>query len=411
MDKSPVPDGGGDGGNGVGLPPHSSRYPASGSPTASSSSQPPSDSDHFGHPAPSEGRLFSHDVSRMPDFPPRNPGHRRAHSEILSLPDDISFDSDLGVVGSHDGPSLSDEAEEDLVSMYMDGEKFGSVAATAGLSNGESSRSALSPVQAPPQGEIVASGSSEKLRIRHQHSQSLDGSTAIKSELLMSGGEGPSTAEAKKAMSAAKLAELALVDPKRAKRILANRQSAARSKERKMRYIAELERQVHTFQTEATTLSAQLTMLQRDNNGLTAENSELKLRLQTMEQQVHLQDALNEALREEVQHLKLATGQMLPNGGPMMNLVSSPLGANHQFYHHNQAMQSLLAAHQLQRLHIQAQHPQQLPSHQNQQQRQLQQHPAQLLHQHPAQLLQQQQQQLLLPHLPGSDSSSNHLQT
>ena len=29
---------------------------------------------------------------------------------------------------------------------------------------------------------------------------------------------------------------------------------------------------------------------QRDTNGLTAENSELKLRLQTTEQQVHLQD-------------------------------------------------------------------------------------------------------------------------
>lgn len=45
-------------------------------------------------------------------------------------------------------------------------------------------------------------------------------------------------------------------------RILANRQSAARSKERKMRYIAELERKVQTLQTEATTLSAQLSMLQ-----------------------------------------------------------------------------------------------------------------------------------------------------
>lgn len=45
-------------------------------------------------------------------------------------------------------------------------------------------------------------------------------------------------------------------------RIWANRQSAARSKERKMRYIAELERKVQTLQTEATTLSAQLTLLQ-----------------------------------------------------------------------------------------------------------------------------------------------------
>lgn len=32
---------------------------------------------------------------------------------------------------------------------------------------------------------------------------------------------------------------------------------------------------------------------QRDTNGLNAENSELKLRLQTMEQQVHLQDGTN----------------------------------------------------------------------------------------------------------------------
>jgi len=45
-------------------------------------------------------------------------------------------------------------------------------------------------------------------------------------------------------------------------RILANRQSAARSKERKIRYTSELDRKVQTLQTEATNLSAQLTMLQ-----------------------------------------------------------------------------------------------------------------------------------------------------
>lgn len=45
-------------------------------------------------------------------------------------------------------------------------------------------------------------------------------------------------------------------------RILANRQSAARSKERKIRYTNELERKVQTLQSEATTLSAQVTMLQ-----------------------------------------------------------------------------------------------------------------------------------------------------
>lgn len=89
-----------------------------------------------------------------------------------------------------------------------------------------------------------------------------------------------------------------------------------------MRYIAELERKVQTLQTEATSLSAQLTLLQvwrpnsildydicckfivlilfsfhpcvqRDTNGLSVENNELKLRVQTMEQQVHLQDGEN----------------------------------------------------------------------------------------------------------------------
>ncbi|PON45745.1 Basic-leucine zipper transcription factor [Trema orientale] len=94
-------------------------------------------------------------------------------------------------------------------------------------------------------------------------------------------------------------------------RILANRQSAARSKERKARYITELERKVQTLQTEATTLSAQLTLFQRDTTGLSSENSELKLRLQAMEQQAHLRDALNEALKKEVERLKMATGEML----------------------------------------------------------------------------------------------------
>ncbi|MBA0827907.1 hypothetical protein Goarm_012648, partial [Gossypium armourianum] len=75
--------------------------------------------------------------------------------------------------------------------------------------------------------------------------------------------------------------------------ILANRQSAARSKERKIRYTNELEKKVQTLQTEATNLSAQVTMLQRDTTGLTTENKELKLRLQAMEQQAQLRDGMH----------------------------------------------------------------------------------------------------------------------
>jgi hypothetical protein len=56
----------------------------------------------------------------------------------------------------------------------------------------------------------------------HEHSQSMDESVSIKAEELVGvpGTEGMSPAEAKKALSAAKQAELDLVDPKRAKRFL-----------------------------------------------------------------------------------------------------------------------------------------------------------------------------------------------
>ncbi|KAF3330887.1 putative transcription factor PosF21 [Carex littledalei] len=295
----------------------------------------------------SGGHDISHDISRMPERPPpRSGAHRRAHSEILSLPDDITFDSDLGLMGV-EGPSFSDETEEDLFSMFMDMDKM------------ESN-------QVDRNEGLDLAGSGDRPRARHHHSQSMDGSSSssIKAEMLVS--EGQSSLEAKKAMSAAKLAELALVDPKRAKRIWANRQSAARSKERKMRYIAELERKVQTLQTEATTLSAQLTMLQRDTTGLTSENSELKLRLQSMEQQVRLQDALNDTLRDEIQRLKIATGQAVSNGGKMNFGPSSFVSSPQNSYRQNQ-MQSLLAAHQLQQLQIHS-HNQQMYSqlHQNQ---------------------------------------------
>ncbi|KAK8476674.1 hypothetical protein V6N13_120864 [Hibiscus sabdariffa] len=58
-------------------------------------------------------------------------------------------------------------------------------------------------------------------------------------------------AELKKIMKNEKLTEIALVDPNCATRILANQQLTARSKEQKMRYMAELEHKVQTLQMEA----------------------------------------------------------------------------------------------------------------------------------------------------------------
>lgn len=204
MDEDKAPDHGGCGD----LPPHSSRFSAS---FAAFSSNFPA----FGDPLPPSSSQFnqesSQDISLMPDFPPRNPGHRRAHSDILGLPDDISFYGDLGVVGPHD------DIDEDLFSAYFDVEKFdSSPPSSSGLSGGEPSGSAAAP-SVPSQTEKLVSASNESPGAGHQHSQSMDGSASL---LLGTNGEGPAPtpAEMKKSMEDAKLADLALVDPKRAKR-------------------------------------------------------------------------------------------------------------------------------------------------------------------------------------------------
>lgn len=243
--------------------------------------------------------------------PFRQPHHRRSQSEFAfrSIPDDF----DLSVDPFSTAPATSFEeigSEDDLFSTYMDMDKIGS-----GMEDCQS-------------GEKIECDGSKSARPRHRHSNSVDGSM-----MPLKGGEGVfgEVVEAKKAMAADKLAELAAIDPKRAKRIIANRQSAARSKERKARYISELERKVQTLQTEATTLSAQLTLFQRDTTGLTTENTELKLRLQAMEQQAQLRDALNEALKQEVERLKVATGEML-SPGDSFNLGMHQMPYNPSFY-------------------------------------------------------------------------------
>ncbi|KAI9157676.1 hypothetical protein LWI29_000181 [Acer saccharum] len=234
-----------------------------------------------------------------PNPPARGPHHRRAQSEVqYRIPDDLDLVSDPlfdGLGGS----------EDDLFCSYMDIEKIGS---------------------RPPAGEDEPRSDNANAgggaRSRHRYSNSVDGSSS--SSMLVS-------IEAKKAMDPDKLAELWTLDPKRAKRILANRQSAARSKERKARYISELERKVQTLQTEATTLSAQLTLFQRDTTDLSSENTELKLRLQAMEQQAQLRDALNEALKKEVERLKVATGEMMTPTDPY-NLGMHHIPYNQSLY-------------------------------------------------------------------------------
>ncbi|GKU90644.1 hypothetical protein SLEP1_g4614 [Rubroshorea leprosula] len=286
------------------------------------------------------------DIDQMP---PRGPHHRRAHSDTSFRLDDLLFfdisDLDLSSLDLPTPPSnptpsraipVSADSSDDsssngqprpsqprqisshLRSLSVDSDFFDGLGLTGPAVSG--------PAEEKLGGKLAAG---EK-RTHHRHSNSMDGSTSasfdLDSVMAVDG--------VKKAMAPDRLAELALIDPKRAKRILANRQSAARSKERKIRYTNELERKVQTLQTEATSLSAQVTLLQRDTTGLTAENKELKLRLQAMEQQAQLRDALNEALKEEVQRLKITASQMSAMNGNPFNRVLTPQFATQQLAPH-----------------------------------------------------------------------------
>ncbi|XP_002966948.2 basic leucine zipper 6 [Selaginella moellendorffii] len=94
------------------------------------------------------------------------------------------------------------------------------------------------------------------------------------------------------------------LDPKRARRIIANRQSAQRSRIRKLQYIAELEKNVSSLQMEVSTLTPQVSFLDHQRVLLNVDNGVMKQRIAALAQNVRLKDAHNEALRKEAESLR-----------------------------------------------------------------------------------------------------------
>ncbi|KAK6134534.1 hypothetical protein DH2020_031704 [Rehmannia glutinosa] len=101
-----------------------------------------------------------------------------------------------------------------------------------------------------------------------------------------------------------------IVDPKRIKRyyikfrILANRQSAQRSRVRKLQYISELERSVTSLQTEVSALSPRVAFLDHQRLLLNVDNSALKQRIAALAQDKIFKDAHQEALKKEIERLR-----------------------------------------------------------------------------------------------------------
>ncbi|XP_022717749.1 basic leucine zipper 61-like [Durio zibethinus] len=95
-----------------------------------------------------------------------------------------------------------------------------------------------------------------------------------------------------------------IIDPKRVKRILANRQSAQRSRVRKLQYISELERSVTALQTEVSALSPRVAFLDHQRLILNVDNSALKQRIAALAQDKIFKDAHQEALKKEIERLR-----------------------------------------------------------------------------------------------------------
>lgn len=140
-----------------------------------------------------------------------------------------------------------------------------------------------------------------------------EGSMDIKPALGKKGGPPPTAALAALVagdpLVGPDAAQAALLDPKRAKRILANRQSAARSKERKLRYITELERRVALLQQEAGTLSNQYQTLHTSISKLGQERSSLTSQLERTTQDTKRCDHINAALYSQLLGLRTALQQ------------------------------------------------------------------------------------------------------
>ncbi|XP_075480996.1 basic leucine zipper 34-like [Primulina tabacum] len=95
-----------------------------------------------------------------------------------------------------------------------------------------------------------------------------------------------------------------IFDPKRIKRILANRQSAQRSRVRKLHYISELERSVTSLQAEVSVLSPRVAFLDHQRLVLNVDNSVLKQRIAALSQDKVFKDAHQEALKREIERLR-----------------------------------------------------------------------------------------------------------
>ncbi|CAJ1976959.1 unnamed protein product [Sphenostylis stenocarpa] len=186
---------------------------------------------------------------------------------------------------------------------------------TSEESNAQASRPApVGPTAGVDRGKSVVSGDlcmagggadggengcgEKKEKQRQRQSVSVDASLTALMEA------GPAITIGKRPMDSEQLAELARVDPKKAKRILANRESAAKSKEKKRLYVTELQKNVQLLESQVNDLINNINMLEKENTERADRVKELRIKLDAMREEDRTKDALSASLKEEVQQLE-----------------------------------------------------------------------------------------------------------
>lgn len=140
-------------------------------------------------------------LSAFPDFPSMNVGHRRAPLEFVTTAHEEH--------GSAGGSNGNGAAEEDVVSMFFDMDKYNSSSASLGDEVG--------PENVELGDGSGADGADERHRIRHNRSQTVDVPKSAAIVSVVSPVESIFPSEGRRAKPV-NLAEIALTDPRRARR-------------------------------------------------------------------------------------------------------------------------------------------------------------------------------------------------
>ncbi|XWS55497.1 hypothetical protein CRYUN_Cryun09bG0005300 [Craigia yunnanensis] len=95
------------------------------------------------------------------------------------------------------------------------------------------------------------------------------------------------------------------IDPKKIKRLLANRVSAQKSRLRKLEYIEKLKKDINTEQARVSLIAPQVAFYEFQRRILQKENNAMKQRMETLEKENAKKEAEFQALKDERDMLSL----------------------------------------------------------------------------------------------------------